>query len=154
MTVRRKLSTVVIHFPDENPSYDNIEEPECLLFGKYAISVGQCTEFLAPDAFYERYTCPFRKAQELIDAYGTEENFVQSWEDEMEILDVGENRELVVPKEMFGFDRDLMLDMNADCFRSFWTKANNRVQAVEFNRLQYFELWSSVADTTVVGTAK
>lgn len=117
-----------------NDSYEETEKPKDVPFGKHGYTVGRCTEFLSPGSYIEQYTCPYRKAKEIVDEYETEENFLASWELMMEILEVGEKRELVVPKEWLGEERDLTIVLDEDCFRLFWNRAMNRARAMEMVR--------------------
>lgn len=132
------------------------EEPEYLPFGKDDwIPVGRCVEFIAPDSYYEEFICPFKKAEKIVADYETEDDFVESWETSMEIIEaVDDKRELVVPKEWSGLDSDLTYVLDVDCFRSFWKKAQNRVQAVEFVKGEYSEYWSIASEIVARGNAK
>ncbi len=135
---------------------ENKEDPEFFSYGcdKY-ICVGKCTDFITPDEHIEQFTCPFMKANMIVDTYGTEDDFVYAWEHWIKLFNVGENnRELVVPKEWSGQDSDITYVLNGDCFRSFWRKAENRVKAVEYNIELYNALWLITDDIVTRGNAK
>lgn len=135
---------------------ENKEDPEFFSFGcDDSICVGKCTDFIAPCEYIEKFTCPFMKANMIVDAYETEDDFVYAWEYKLELYNVGlHNRELVVPKEWSGQDRDITYVLNGDCFRSFWRKAENRVKAVEHNIKQYNDLWLITDDIVTRGNEK